>query len=578
MIRPLLLAAALLIHTATAAEILIADVRGSGDEMKLAAITAQGIANRSAPRVFLVFGEECRWLRRDFESGKDNGVGRIWSESAAKENAARFPLMEDAWKEILREEGHRFQPVSPAGLLSATRPFWKGFLLYQKFGDDLAPATTWAGIEDLVPVTKDLLEKLRRAGIDAPVLADYTQVRASFPAGSQPRLAGHRFLIDTLLPRCRRDGAVSRDRTYGLAEHDSIVSADIAVRNRWPVYDLSHVAHANKASNVRKETPEPPDKPLLDELLGKLEPFSEVHGWGRNGEESFIRSLNRNRLVGMVSGVPNTSFFAGLPTPACEFRQKRPDVDPATVQVEDKIYLAFMVNEGDTIKNAATFMGFGSWLQPERGSVPINWGVMPSLLVSQPWLMRYYYRTMSANDYFFAAPSGWGYAHPASLPAADLMPYAALVRRGMILADLRHLNVWWIHDLRDPLQRHGFLRATGAAGHIEWSGLQAVEYPANSPVNIRSHHFYTYKEPAAAFAARLKEDYKDVKGPWFAAIYGAMEHATPHRFRELADHLPPDRFRIVMLDEFFAAASKARTRMEGRVWKPGPGAPKGVAP
>jgi hypothetical protein len=577
MIRSLFLAA-LLTLPAIAAEILVADLRGSGDEMKLAAITAQGIANRTGPRVFLIFGEECRWLRRDFESGAKNGVGRIWSETSAKENAARFPLMEDAWLTILREEGHRLQPVTPVELLAITRPLWKGFLLYQKFGEDLAPAATWAGIEDLVPVTKNLLDKLGTAGMDTPVLADYTKVRAAFPSGSHPRLAGHRYLIDTLLPRCRRDGAVSRDRTYGLAEHDTILCADIAIQNRWPVYDLSHVAHANKAANFPKENAEPPDKPLLDELLGKLEPYSEVHGWGRNGEEAFIRSLNRNRLLGMVSGVPNTSLFARLPTPACEFRQKRPDVDPATVHVEDKIYLAFMVNEGDTIKNAATFMGFGSWLQPERGSVPINWGIMPSLLVSQPWLMRYYYRTMTDKDYFFAAPSGWGYAHPASLPAADLMPYASLIRRGMIMADVRHLNIWWLRDIRDDSVRSGFLHATGAAGHIEWSGLQAVEYPENAPVNIRSNHFYTYKQPAADFARLLIHDMKDVNAPWFIGVYGAMEHGTPHRFQELAKHLPQDRFKIVQLDEFFTAATKARGQMKGRVWKPGPGAPKGVAP
>lgn len=577
MIRPLLLAAALLTHAA-AAEVLVADVRGSGDEMKLAAITAQGIANRNGPRVFLIFGGECRWLRRDFESGAANGVGRIWSETSAAENAARFPLLEDAWMSILREEGHRFNAVTIAELLKSTRPHWKGFLLYQKFGDDLAPATTWAGIEDLIPVTPALLDQLKAMGVDAPVLADYTKVRAGFPAGAHPRLAGHRFLIDHLLTRCRRNGAVSRDRTYGLAEHDTIVCADIAIQNRWPVYDLSHAAHANKAANFPKETPEPPDRPLLDELLGKLDPFSEVHGWGRNGEEAFIRSLNRNRLLGMVSGVPNTSFFAKLPGPACEFRQKAAPVSRPAPGDDDKIHVAFMVNEGDTIKNAATFMGFGCWLQPERGTVPINWGVMPSLFATQPWLMRHYYRTMSDNDFFFAAPSGWGYAHPASLPAADLMPYAALVRRGMILADVQQLNIWWLRDIRDESVRHQFLHATGAAGHIEWSGLQAVEYPENAPVNIRSNHFYTYKQPAAGFARMLVDDMKDVRGPWFIAVYGAMEHGTPHRFKELADHLPKDRFRIVRLDEFFAAAERVRSRMSGRVWKPGPGAPKGVAP
>ena len=50
------------------------------------------------------------------------------------------------------------------------------------------------------------------------------------------------------------------------------------------------------------------------------------------------------------------------------------------------------------------------------------------------------------------------------------------------------------------------------------------------------------------------------------------------RFKELADHLPDTRFKIVVLDEMFAAAGKSRDLLQGRVWLPGPGAAKGVAP
>jgi hypothetical protein len=581
MIRALAIAFALLSAMPSAAsapirEVLLVDLRGTDHETKLATLVMQGIANRGGPRVFLVFGDECRWLRWDFESGADNGVGRIWSAAAAEDMRRRHPLMEDAWMEILVSEGCRFTPVSPAGLLATLRAEWRGFLLYQDFSTDLAPAATRAGIGNLIPVNAKLLAKLREAGIDAPVASDYTKIRASFPKDQDPRLAGHRWLIDQLLPRCRRNGAVSRVRNYGLAEHDTFVDIDTAVLHRWPVYDLSHIARENRAANQRKETPDPPDKAYLDELLAGLEPWSFVHGWGKGGEESFIRSLNRHRLLGEVSGVPNTSFFAKLPAPAPPFRQKRRPVDPAKPAVEDKIYVAFMVNEGDTLKTAATFMGFGSWLQPERGSIPINWGIMPNLLVSHPWLMNYYYRTMTENDFFFAAPSGWGYAHPGFLPPGDLMPYAAMVRNGMQLADLRHINVWWINDLRE--RKHPFLKATGALGHVDWAGDQAVEFPSNGITNVRSNHFYTYKRPAADFAKMLVDDMKDVSPPWFVAIYGAFDHGTPHRFKELAGHLPQERFKIVALDEMFAAAEKSRGRLQGRVWLPGPGAPKGVAP
>jgi hypothetical protein len=94
----------------------------------------------------------------------------------------------------------------------------------------------------------------------------------------------------------------------------------------------------------------------------------------------------------------------------------------------------------------------------------------------------------------------------------------------------------------------------------------------------KSHHYYTYKAPPAEFAEKLVAETREVEGPWFVVIYGAEPHGTPHRFYELARRLPPERFKVVALDEFFAAAEQARPRVEGRVLKPGGGMPKGVAP
>jgi hypothetical protein len=46
----------------------------------------------------------------------------------------------------------------------------------------------------------------------------------------------------------------------------------------------------------------------------------------------------------------------------------------------------------------------------------------------------------------------------------------------------------------------------------------------------------------------------------------------------LAKRLPKDRYKVVALDEFFAAAVNARKEVEDRVLKPGKGIIKGVAP
>jgi hypothetical protein len=347
---------------------------------------------------------------------------------------------------------------------------------------------------------------------------------------------------------------------------------------------LSTLAPGDKAvldKLIARITPAPPnpvEQALLEKLLSQINPFSPVYGWGKPEEQNFIRSINRFKLVGICSSVPNNSFFAALPaSPASTFRQKGVPLDENSVTVEPKVYVAFMVNEGDTLKTANGLMGDGAWIQPERGTIPINWGIDPLLVRHFPALMGYYYSTMTDKDYFFAAASGWGYTHPVLLPQDALAPYAELVRKGGELSDVRFIDIWYVNGLKKNGEYYPFLKATGMKGLTLWSNEQSVENTDFGMTIINSNEYYTLKDPAK-FADRLVSDMNGVKSPWFIVVYGAMDHGTPYKFAEVAKRLPTDRFKVVKLDEFFAAAKKAGAEMKGRVWRPGPNAPKGVAP
>ena len=392
-------------------EVWLVDLRGCTLEEKVAVFVAQGIANRSGPRVFVRLGDECRWMQM-FDPVKPQ-VGAAWdAEDAQRRRAGGVTNIEDAWVAWLTKKGVcRFVPVSLESLIARLGAEVKGAVLYETLKEDLAPVATLAGLEDALPVTAALAGRWKSAGVSLPTVFDYTQVRKGFGVKQDKRLAGHQWLIDNVLPRCRKDGAVSRVRLYGLDAHDTIVDIDQAAQSRWAVYELDHAALTNRTHGTTLKA-DPPDTALLDKILSHLEPFSAVYGWGNPGEDSFIRSLNRHALVGECSGVPNNSFFAALhkspyyKAKPFEFKQKRPHRRAADVTVEDKIYVAFMVNEGDSIKCMNAFQGFGAWLQDERGKIPINWGIEPNLCVSHPALMAYYYETATTNDYFFAPASG----------------------------------------------------------------------------------------------------------------------------------------------------------------------------
>ena len=545
------------------------DMRGRPLEEKVAAFAVQGIANRQGPRVFIRLGDDCRWMQMDYETGKRPA---IWAaEDARRMKAAGIATVEDAWIQYLTEQRRCvFEPVTLDALISRLGGEIKGALRYERINEDIAPAATWAGLRDLVPVTTNCY--------GLTVAEDYREIRKTLKGDM--RLAGHRWMIDNLLRECRKDGAVSRVRLYNHDAHDTIVDIDQAVRNRWVVYDLRHEAITNRTHAAQRLREDLPDKALLDAILSQITPYSAVYGWGNPGEDDFIRALNRHTLVGECSGVPNNSFFAALPWPETYvFKQRRPHRTPADTQVEKKIYVAFMVNEGDSIKCMNAFQGFGSWLQQERGRFPINWGVEPNLCFSHPALMAYYYETASTNDYFFAPPSGWGYTHPGFLPKERWMEYAGKVREGMAKADLRFIDIWWLGELRQTQQLDLFLKTAGVWGLTDWDGSQQrMLYTADGIPIAKSHHYYTYREEPEVFAQKFLDETKDVDGPWFVVIYGAEGHGTPYRFYELARRLPEDRYKVVALDEFFAAAVNARKEVENRVLKPGRGIIKGVAP
>jgi hypothetical protein len=130
--------------------------------------------------------------------------------------------------------------------------------------------------------------------------------------------------------------------------------------------------------------------------------------------------------------------------------------------------------------------------------------------------------------------------------------------------------MWWSGTINQP----EFLQAAHMSGLTQWSDHQCVQYNSNGIPAILSNHYYTLKSNGAEFARSMVADLEKVSPPWFVAIYGG----SPHAFHEVAQGLPPERFKIVKLDEFFSAAVKCRDKMEGRVWSPAPGGPKGVRP
>jgi hypothetical protein len=80
------------------------------------------------------------------------------------------------------------------------------------------------------------------------------------------------------------------------------------------------------------------------------------------------------------------------------FTQKT--VDTATYD-SDKKYVTFFASESDTIKVGLAFQ-HGAWLDPNRGKVKINWGLISDMSVEFPYAYSYFIHSATENDYFYS--------------------------------------------------------------------------------------------------------------------------------------------------------------------------------
>jgi hypothetical protein len=546
------------------------DAEAFGDEERLAAVCLQGIANRTSAKVFLDYGNSLRWMQIDYEKQRTDNGGRVFSREDSDLLSAKYKDLHDFWIAFYEEQKLcRFETLTMPQLIEKMRDQLKGVILYSNVTDDLALVSTMASVRDGLPLTEALyINWVADKPYDLPVMFDVRDLYATYPVGSDRRLAGHRWMIDHLYPECNKSGAVSRDRTYGLAAHDTLVDIDLAVSFRWVTFDLSFMSEETR--NTEKKDPdkshpvwgyEPPDKPLLIEILEGLDDWAPVYGWGRPYESALIRRLAIHRTVKICGGTANGSFFHHMPKLQDDFKLAIPHVEEPWVK--PKYYVAFMVNEGDTLKCFSSLMNSGSWLQSERGKIAINWGIDPLLIRDTPGLMNYYYHTATENDYFFSAPSGWGYLAPINLKDEDIEDYGRMVRTGAEMADTRYIDVWWMNGLRNRDKFFPLLEAMGMRGLTQWSGRQEVEYATDGTPVIHSNYYYPRFTPEK-FSELLIQQTSEVKPPWFIVVYAG----NPHWFNEVAKRLPKKDFEVVKLDEFFEAARAAKPLVEGRTWSP----------
>jgi hypothetical protein len=421
-----------------------------------AATCVQGLANRDAPRVFLIFNDDDPlWLTRLQEEG---GLCENWQTREIKDFDAFFEQFSEYVNGVVL-----YDPDPETGVISTS-----------------LVATTAAGVEGGIALRKDpaadsLYQKLvlDPAGPKLPVLVDLagkftgsgTIWETDTPSTGSAKCDAYQWAIERYVDsgRCDPTTLIYSLDLWGLKVKPTntdrpknwqmllLANLDYAVSKKGFCYELSPWG-----DEIPNDDPGQPLGTDLDTYKRILHACNEQTGQKKmiKGCGFYNIDFKYNSIVGgkhdpvptewerehLLSayncysetdapGKPwfsNASFYAALmptvkqrryvqnPPPSYEEMLARGLID-SEGRVVDGNYILLGMQDYDQCSWVLYWLAGDRYDDPVRGEFPINWMINPNAVDRVSVAMDYMYRHKSPNDYFCAGDSGAGYLNPSQL-------------------------------------------------------------------------------------------------------------------------------------------------------------------
>ena len=360
-------------------------------EWLVALLALQGIVNREQPRIFM--------YDRTAGEGADT-----WAKTYGFTFVLRDKL--DIFKKYADEAS--------------------GFVLYstEKSEHYVNLAGSVASPIDGIPVTADVMSALTEAGIDLPLLCDLT----ALPYTTATEI--YTYLYEAFWQKNTHRLILSQ------RPHMTAYIRDLAAATGAAIVFL----------NCRDSKTE---QAVYRRFLNDMEPGAAIATGWYTEERSGITTSTAAGL----STVPS-DYFAN----ATVYAQRTPirvrEIPPVP-QLENKIYVAMFVSDGDNIQYVEHYMRqYWDRNADSRGKVAVNWTISPACADTCPGMMNYFYDTATEKDCFVSGPSGMGYAMPVNtlwedIPSGNYVEdlekfgkYAALSNRYFERCGLKAVTVW----------------------------------------------------------------------------------------------------------------------------------------
>jgi len=439
----------------------VCDLTREPPDVQLCVLVLQGIVNRRRPVLYCLYNETdstwLNWMRRNKWVSAVKPVPKWLSLLAWFRSRIRGVVVSD--------------PALPASK---------------------NVANMLAAVEDCIVVSPRMLKGSRA---DSPMRG--LEVRADMRGRWKTSVEAYRWALENLWPRLNHHLAAC-------SYPDHLGLRDYLTQHRAFIFWIS-----GPIDGARPYADPTAEARVAEELLARMPANCPIMsypwaakdvGMGEGPGVTLFAEFGKY-LVGSIN-CTNLSVHSGV-----KVARLSPRAAPEPRPDGNKVYVSFIMSDGDNLP-VLTVSNFPQlWASPARGKVPVGWTVSPAACLLIPGIVSYYYSTATRNDAFLAAVSGVGYTYPDS--------YGLRYRA----------------DLRDSVF-DGFLDQT--AQYMRQSGLRSIWIMnATQPDRIRR---YAERIPDLEslfpdYGRRVSE-YRDATYPIarnvgvFHGVTGWTEHAT----------------------------------------------------
>lgn len=187
---------------------------------------------------------------------------------------------------------------------------------------------------------------------------------------------------------------------------------------------------------------------MFKKFLDTMKPGESIlTGWYADQERELMTVSAQCGL----SCVP-ADFFSN-PTVFSQNREINVPSVPDMPELENKIYIAYFLSDGDNIQyDMHAMKEYWDNNRVHQGKVPVNWTISPALVDVAPEMMNYYYESATDSECFVCGPSGMGYTMPKNTFGAntgtqfrsskDFKAYVNMTDRYLQKSGLRVVTIW----------------------------------------------------------------------------------------------------------------------------------------